>query len=144
MTEERLAELMVMVTDRTASPADQEELMDYLIDRPELRQELEAHQAVKALTDGWVERLEADLAIDRSNKDPATSSLLAIGTVIFALSMALFTGWGLVAGMLDAEAPMVVRVGLGGMAASFVLLLFGGMRWRMITASNVPYREVIR
>lgn len=144
MTEERLAELMVMVTDRTATPAEQEELMDYLVDRPELRRELEAHQAVKALTDGWVERLEADLAIDRSDRDPTTSSLMVLGTVLFALSIALFTGWGLVAGMLDSNAPMLVRVGLGGMAASLVLLFFGGMRWRMMTATQDPYREVIR
>ena len=63
MNEERLAELLVKTTDGVASPAEREELMRHAVDHPEIQRELEAHLALKAVTDGWVARLAADLAV---------------------------------------------------------------------------------
>ena len=83
MTEERLAELMVTVVDGVASPADREELMAFIADKPDLRRELDAHQALKAVTDGWVDRLELDLVEDRMREDGTNVWLWNLGIVLF-------------------------------------------------------------
>ena len=144
MNESRLEELMVKVTDGVATGAEREELMAFIADKPELRRELESHQALKAVTDGWVERLELDLAEDRLREHGTNRWLNGLGVVLFVASIAILTGWGLVEGMLDADAPMAVRIALGAMGASFILLLVGGLRWRMAVAKSDKYTEVIR
>jgi anti-sigma factor RsiW len=144
MTEERLAELMVTVVDGVASPAEREELMAYIADKPDLGKQLESHQALKALTDGWVERLQLDLAIDRAGQEPTTSLALQGGAGLFVLSTVGLTAWGLMAGVLDAEAPLAVRLGLAGLGLSMVLLFVGGLRWWSATRSVDRYQEVIR
>lgn len=144
MTEDRLFELMVTVVDGVASPADREELMAYIADKPELRRELEAHQALKAVTDGWVERLELDLVEDRMRADGTNTWINGAGVVLLLGSLGLLTGWGLVEAMVDESAPLVVRLAMGGLAASFLLLLVGGFRWWNATRKADRYSEVIR
>ncbi|TNE84029.1 MAG: hypothetical protein EP330_31180 [Deltaproteobacteria bacterium] len=144
MTEDRLYELMVTVVDGVASPADREELMAYIADKPELRRELEAHQALKAVTDGWVERLELDLVEDRMREQGTNTWINGLGVALFLGSVSLLTGWGLVEGMLDDSAPLVVRLALGGLGASFLLLLVGAFRWWNATRKVDRYSEVIR
>lgn len=144
MTEERLFELMVTVVDGVASPAEREELMAHIADKPELRREFEAHQALKAVTDGWVERLELDLVEDEMREQGTNQWLNGLGIALFLGSIALLSGWGLVAGVVDDSAPMVVRLSLGGLGASLVLLLVGGLRWRLRVAGSDRYSEVIR
>ncbi len=61
MTEEKIEALMVKVADELASDAERQELMAFLADRPELMKELEAHQALRAVSSGWVDRLNQDL-----------------------------------------------------------------------------------
>ena len=85
MTEQRMEELMVKVTDHAASPSEREELMTYLVDHPELRKELEAHQALQAVTDGWVQRLDADLAEDRFARKAAPRIVQRMGLVLLLL-----------------------------------------------------------
>lgn len=144
MTDERLAELMVTVVDGVASPADREELMAYLADKPDLRKQLEAHRALKALTDGWVQRLELDLVQDRLATESRASGVMAAGAGLYLLSVVLLIASGLLVGVLDPEAPMGIRLGLAGMALSMVVLFFGGLRWWSATRPVDRYREVIR
>lgn len=144
MNEARLEELMVKTTDGVASPAEREELMQYIVDKPELRRELEAHQAIKAVTDGWVDRLELDLVEDQMREQGHNRWINGLGLTLFVLSTAVLTGWGFGAGIMDDSAPLVVRISLGAMAASLVLLLAGGLRWRMAVAKSDKYTEVIR
>ena len=49
-----------------------------------------------------------------------------------------------VAGLLDSEAPLTVRLALGAAAAGAVLLLVHVARVRLKNRASDPYEEVIR
>ena len=85
MSDERLAELMVKVTDGVATAMEREELMSHLKDRPGLLRELEAHAALKAVTDGWVERLQLDLVEDGHREGSMTRLEQGVGVTLFVL-----------------------------------------------------------
>ena len=70
MTEDRLEALMVKVVDDLATAAERRELMDHLSERPDLQVELAAHLALKSTTDGWIERVQIDVALDRFDAQP--------------------------------------------------------------------------
>ena len=144
MTEQRYEELMVRVVDAVATPIEREELMTYLADNPDKRKELEAQQALKALTDGWVERLEHDLAIDSHEAgamykvESAMGWLLLLGSMIALSVGTIWEVW------IDPEAPMWLQVGMSLGVGGTVVLLVSAIRWRMQTASKDPYTKVIR
>jgi len=144
MNPERFEELMVKVVDEVASPAEREELMAYLVDKPELMEELEAQRSLKAITDGWVRRLEHDLAQDRHERSPLLRLERALGWTLLLVGIAILSGWGLTEAMLDPEVPVWARVGLGAGIAGTLVLLFSVVRWRLSTWKSDPYNEVIR
>jgi anti-sigma factor RsiW len=144
MSEERLEALMVAVVDGVATPAEREALMRYLKDRPELAKELEEHMSIKAITDGWVRRLEADLVEDAQRTAPGNRGLLAAGTLLVVAGMAVLTGFGLAEVMMDAEAPTWIKVGFSLGTGGTLLLLLSVLRWKLATMKSDPYQEVIR
>ncbi len=144
MSADRLAELMVKVTDGVATPAEKEELMRHLRDHPDLMRELEAHAAVKAVTDGWVERLQLDLAEDRHRKSTLTRLEGGLGATLFVLGISLLSGWGVFALMMEPDAPWWAKAGTALLVAGTLLLLASAVRWRMSTVGSDKYTEVIR
>ncbi len=144
MTEERLAELMVKVTDDVATAAEREELMSYIAGQEDLRKELESHMAMKAVTDGWVERLEYDLAIDKHDSSAGAGIERLIGVGLLIVGTGVLTGWGTVELFADPEAPMYVKAGVGMLVSGTLVLLFSAIRWRMSTSKDDRYTEVIR
>ena len=75
-----------------ASAAEREELMQHIADKPELRKELDAHTAIKAVTDGWLERLQYDLALDEEESDPMSRIQNGIGITLFVVGIAILKG----------------------------------------------------
>lgn len=144
MNPERLEELMVKAVDGIATPAETEELMTFLVDHPEHRAEFEQHRAIKAVTDGWVQRLEADLAEDQHAAGPLYAVERGIGWTLAIVATALLMGGGTWALFTDPEVPLWVSVGMGLGTAGFVVLLFSAVRWRLSTRKRDPYSEVIR
>jgi ferric-dicitrate binding protein FerR (iron transport regulator) len=144
MNPERFEELMVKVVDEVASPAEREELMAYLVDKPELMAEFDAQRSLKALTDGWVSRLEHDLAHDRHERSPLVRVERVLGLTLFLVGVAILSGWGITEAMLDPEIPVWARLGLGGLISGTLVLLFSVIRWRLSTWKSDPYKEVIR
>ena len=136
MTEERLATLMVKLVDGVATPAEKEELMAHVVDHPELHAELEDQLTLKALTDGWLERLDGD---QRSQK-PALATTL--GTALLLGGLALMMGFGVAEVLLDPTAPAAIKGGLTLASAGSLLLLFHLVRARILARD--PYDEVIR
>ena len=101
-------------------------------------------RALKALTDGWVERLEYDLAIDRHESSSAWKLESALGLLLL-LGATIALGFGTVYEVwIDPEAPLWVQVGLSLGAGGTVVLLAAAIRWRLATAAKDPYSEVIR
>lgn len=144
MTDERYEELMVRVVDRVATAAEKEELMTHLAKHPDRRKELEAQQALKALTDGWVERLEHDLALDAHEGSTGYRLESAIGWMLLlgaSIAVTVGTAWEL---WIDPEAPLWLQIGLSLGAGGTVVLLASAIRWRMKTAAKDPYSKVIR
>jgi hypothetical protein len=141
MTEDRLAELMVKVVDGVATPAEREELMAVVTRSPELTAELSAQRAVKAATDGWTRRLEADLRADRRERD-GPNWLAGLGVTLLLVSLVVLVSGAVAEVWLD-DAPVWVKLGFGGGAASVAVLVTWAV-WSRLRRGKDPYEEVVR
>jgi len=144
MTEERLAELMVKVVDQVATAEEREALMSHIQGDVEMQKELEAHMAIKAVTDGWVQRLDYDLSLDRHDAQPVWAALRALGVGLLVLGFTVLGAWGVVELFIDPEAPLWLKIGVGLCGAGIWLLALSVVRWRWVTHRDDAYREVIR
>jgi len=144
MNQERFEALMVRVADGLATPQEEEELMRHIAERPELQVELDAHRALKAVTDGWVDRLRLDVAEDTHRNKTATRFVWGIGGLLFAVGLGVLTGGGVVEAMLDPSAPLWLKTGVGGMTAGTLIGTLAAVRWRLQTYAHDDYTEVIR
>ena len=144
MSPDRFEELMVKVVDGTASPAEKEELMAWIADKPELRQQLDTHRALKAVTDGWVARLEHDLVQDEWEARRGVRFERAFGLSLLLFGLLLLGGFGLVELVVDPEVPGVIKIGMVAGAVGTLALLVSVIRWRWATSQSDPYNEVIR
>ena len=142
MTQERLEVLMVKVVDEVATPAEREELMSHVSEHPELASELDAHRALRAATDGWVARLEHDLALDRAA--PVGRIERGLGLTALLSGLAVLIGGGLALLFTDPEVPRWVAVGVGLVAGGSTLLLASVVRWRLSMRESDPYTGVVR
>ena len=136
--------LMVKVTDHTATPTEREELMTWLSDKPELRLELEKHQALKAVTDGWMSRLEADLFEDSHRKATSTRLFNTLGVCLIVGGVLTMLGFTFFHTLTDPNAPLAIQIGLTGFGAGATILLFAVIRWRLQSNKTDRYSEVIR
>ena len=144
MTEERLAELMVKVTDDVATAAEREELMTRIIGRDDLRKELEAHMAIKAVTDGWVDRLQLDLALDRHDASPLMTVERTLGGTLLVVGTSVLGGWGVVELAADPAVPMWAKAGVAMLVGGTLILIISAVRWRLATSKVDKYSEVVR
>jgi hypothetical protein len=142
MTEERLAELMVKVVDEAASPREREELMRHVALHPALALELDQHRSLKAVSDGWVARLEHDLARQHHDDGPAVRAERAIGLTLLVAGIGVLSGFGLVELFLDPEAPGWLKLGMGMSTAGGITVLGSLIRSRL--RATDPYSKVIR
>ena len=143
MTDIELEALMVAVVDGVASPSQREALHNHLKDHPELARELEEHMAIKALTDGWVRRLDVDLIEDKHREQPLTQAEGAIAGTLFLAGLAVLTGFGVVE-LFASDAPLWLQVGYGLMAAGGLVAAVSVIRWKWKTWKSDPYNEVVR
>ena len=144
MNDERFEGLMVKVADGAATPAEREELMAWVADKPELRVELEEHQALKAVTDGWMARLEADRMADRDRKSPVRNTERNVGVALLVAGLAVLMVAGPVLAMLDPEVPLAMKIGLGAALGGALVLLIHVVRTRPRDRAEDPYTKVIR
>ncbi len=144
MTDERFEELMVKTADGVATRAEREELMTWVADKPELRIELEEHQALGAVTDGWMARLEADLAADRERQSRSGRFESGLGVALLLAGFAVLIVAGPILAIADPALPIPTRVGMGLALTGSLLLLLHVIRSRLRTARHDPYKEVIR
>jgi hypothetical protein len=144
MTEERTEVLMVRVVDGIATAAEREELMAYITDKPDLKQELEMHEALKAVTDGWVQRLELDLAEDRHNGQGLTRLWEMVGWTLLLVGTTILGGFGLAELLTAPDVPFWIKAGYTSLSAGFVVLFAAVIRWRLTVGKHDKYTEVVR
>lgn len=144
MNSERYEELMVKVVDETATPAEKEELMSYIADKPELRRELESHRALHAVAGGWAARLEADLLEAKTRAEPVARVERVLGVALFLIGYLLLCGWGLVEVVLASDVPLAIRAGTAAFGAGTLILLIHVVRTRLRHRKSDPYEKVIR
>ena len=144
MTPPKIEALMVKVTDDTASPAEREELMAYLVDHPKLRGELEAHQALLAVTQGWVQRLNADLAEDNVAAQPMSFWTQRLALFCIVTGMMGLIGFGIHQAWTDPELPTWLVIAMGLFWTGTALFLLSTLNWKLKTRKHDPYQEVIR
>ncbi len=139
----RYEALMVKVVDETATPAEREELATWLADKPELRRELEEHRALRAVTDGWVARLEAELARERAAEGGGAAGFAErTGVALLVLGVLVLGGWGVLSAWRDPEVPVPVDVGLTALVLGLLLVL-GTLAARRLRAPD-PYEKLRR
>ncbi len=136
--------LMVKVTDGTATPAENEELMSWLVDHPESRRELEQQQALKAVTDGWVDRLEADLIADRQAASIPGQVFKRLGIGLVLAGFVCLMGFTFVETIGDPSAPLPIRLGFAGLVLGSLVLLGSVIHGRLQVRKKDRYKEVIR
>jgi len=144
MREERLAELMVKAADGVATDEETEELMAYAQEHPELREELAAHQALKAVTDAWVDRLQVDGLEDAWMSSSATRLERGVGVVLLFGGLSALMGFGMWELWLDPEAPLWVKGGTAMVLGGLLVLLGSVVRWKWQTSGSDRYSEVVR
>ncbi len=144
MNDDRLAELMVKVADGAATAAEREELMGWIADKPELRAELDEHRAMRAVTDGWMRRLEVDLVQDRVEAAPSTRLWTGLGIAALVVGMLVLSVAGPLEAMRDPEVPVSIKAGIGLSLGGGLVLLVAVIVGRLRTAKHDPYTEVIR
>jgi hypothetical protein len=142
MTQEHFEHLMVMVVDGVASPEERTALMSYLADKPQLQTQLESHRSIKAITDGWADRLEADLAEGRHQQSIAYRVERALVVTLLLGGTAILVGFGVWELLLDPKAPLWMKIGTSAITGGGLLGLLSVLRWRLSTSDR--YTEVIR
>ncbi|MFT4978304.1 MAG: hypothetical protein ACI8S6_004212 [Myxococcota bacterium] len=144
MTEERLAALMVKSADGFATSAEQHELETHLLAHPALAEELEAHMQIKAVTEQWVRRLDVDLISDQHQARPSVQLEARVGLALLGAGIGILGGFGLTELMLDAEAPLWLKIGLSAILSGTLVLFISVVRARLATSKHDAYNEVIR
>jgi hypothetical protein len=118
--------------------------MDWLKDKPEMARELQRHQALKALTDGWVQRLEGDLRADHRAQAPSTRWIHRAGFTFLLLGILSMYGHILWDAFMAPALPTMVRLGLGGTLMGALILLASVMSTQLKNRKTDRYKEVIR
>ena len=135
---------MVKVVDETATPAEREVLMQLAVSDHALRQELERHMALKALTDGWVTRLEHDLRHDEIEARPITRGSKTAGLALLGVGTATIFGLELWQALTSPDLPWPLQAGLGLIMAGALVLLVQAVYARKALSPHDRYKDVIR
>lgn len=144
MTPEAFEILMVKAIDGLATPQETATLMTWLSDHPDLRAEYDTQMGIKALTDGWVQRLEADLLEDQFREETQTTVEKRLGWSLLLIGFGVLIGGAGTALWTDPNVPTWVLLGYGILAAGFSILFLSVARWKWKTSQDDPYKEVIR
>ena len=144
MTEERIETLMVKVVDELASDAERQELMAFLSDRPDLMKELEAHQALRAVSGGWVDRLDQDLIAASGSASMGQGYGYRLGLLLFLGGMAALMLGGVAEFWADPEVPLWAQAGTSAMGIGALILLVRAIYIRSVHHKHDPYTEVQR
>ena len=144
MTEEKIEALMVKVVDELASDAERQELMTFLADRPELMKELEAHQALRAVSGGWVERLNQDLIAASGSASMSQGYGYSLGAILLFGGLAVLMLGGVAEFWADPEVPLWAQAGLSSLGMGSLILLIRAVYIRSTHYKHDPYREVQR
>jgi len=144
MSPERYEHLMVRVTDGVAGPDEREELMAHLAEHPALQQEFEAHRALKAVTDGWMARLEADLLEDRNRTSASGRFERGLASSLIVAGLAILVVYGPIEMMFREDVPLAIKAGLGALGGGSLLLLWHLGRLRFAQRNTDPYKEIVR
>ena len=144
MTEERLAELMVKAVDGIATPAEKEELMSHIADKPDLYREYETQASLKAVTDGWIQRLELDAVEDAHERQEVSRFERGFGASLLLIGIGLMWGGAVYEIVMDPEAPLLIKAGFSLISAGTLILIGSVIRWKYFTSKADRYTEVVR
>ncbi len=146
--DERLRHLLMAEVDQEISGEEREELESALEENPDLRNELEAFQRLKEVTDtmsplkppgetwdGYWEdvyrRLERGIAW----------VLVSLGTIV----LGTWALWSVARGLIeDTAIPTFVRWSLLALLLGFVILFVSVLRERLFMEKSDPYKDVVR
>ncbi len=126
----RMKELVLAASRGEASPSEREELSLYAEQNPELLGRVESAARDRELGGGWLDRIEADDRLQRTESHKRTKLERGVGLALL--------GGGIVAGFaLPIAGATAATLGLG-------LLLWSFVRVRLSTLKDDPYKNVKR
>jgi ferric-dicitrate binding protein FerR (iron transport regulator) len=144
MNATELETLLVKAVDGLLTPEEQARLDTYLAAHPEARAALEEDMEIKAITDGWVQRIQADADLEPPRPSGPARAWLGAGMALAVGAGAVLVGFALWMLLTDPEVPAVVRgaVAAGGLGGA--ALLGYVLKVRLRALGKDPYREVDR
>ncbi|MCA9548948.1 MAG: hypothetical protein KC933_02865 [Myxococcales bacterium] len=139
-----LETLLVKAVDGLLTPDEQARLDAYLAEHPEVGEALEDDMAIKAITDGWAQRIQADADIEPPRPSGPARVVLGTGMVLVVGAVTALMGFALWMTLRDPAVPMLVRAAVAAGAAGAAGLLGYVVKVRLRSLGRDPYREVDR
>lgn len=146
--DERLRHLMMAEVDEEISGEERAELESALDEDPDLRNELEAFQRLKEVTDTMSPLKPPGETWDRYWEDVYRRLERGIAWVLVSLGTIVLGTWGLwnvARGLIeDTSMPTFIRWSLLALLAGFVILFVSVLRERLFMGKSDPYKDVVR
>lgn len=146
--EERVRHLMMAALDEEISKEERAELGRAIDSDNDLRDELEAFQRLKEVTNTMTPRRPSGETWDTYWEDVYRRIERGIGWVLVSLAvivLGIWASWQFVHELLvDTSAPAFVRWSVLALVAGLVILFVSVLRERLFMQRSDPYKDIIR
>ncbi len=140
MNHEHYEHLLVKAVDRVLTPEERKELDAHLLTCPACTAELQDFQRIKETTDAMTARIMLDAAIEPPRPSVPAKLWIQACFVALLLGLLLLGGFAVYSLYIDAQVPLIVKVGTGLASLGGLGLLLYVLRLR--AAGKDPYEEI--
>ena len=115
-----------------------------MADSPERQREVEDFILIKENTDAMRERIMLTATHSPPREDRATRAQFGLGFVLVGLGLTIVYGYGGYELFAQSDAPLWVRIGLGGVGLGCAILFLKALSSRLRSLNSDPYQEIDR
>jgi anti-sigma factor RsiW len=139
---ERYEILLVRAVDEVISTEERRELDAHIEQCSSCREELEDFVRIKETTDAMTARIMADFTIEPPREPSSARAVLSIGFLLLLLGALVLLGFAGYTLFTDADVPLVVKLGTGGLGLGTLVLLAYVLKVRARAHKRDPYKEI--
>lgn len=146
--DERVRHLMMAAVDEEISGEERAELDRAMASDSGLRDEMEAFQRLKEVTDTMTPRRPSGETWDRYWEDVYRRIERGVGWVLISLAVIVLGTWGawqfVHELLVDRSAPAFIRWSVLALVAGLVILFVSVLRERLFMQRSDPYKDIVR